>query len=97
MPQGGKRDVLKQRDSEAGCTTLTLPSTLGGICNVSLQLQYPEQLHSFFMSKITCSAPTQLVSPHQADPLQTHKPKPTPALHCMRHKQVSSQPPPTVC
>lgn len=53
MPQGGKTVVLEQRDSEACCTTLSLPFT--GICDASLQLQYPKRLHSFFMNKVTCS------------------------------------------
>lgn len=68
----GRRDVMEQRDSEVRCTAPILPSTLGDICNVHLQLRYPKWLHNFFMSKITCSTPSWLTFPKQADPEQTH-------------------------
>lgn len=69
---------MEQRGSEVRCTAPILPSTLGDICNVHLQLRYPKWLHNFFMSKITCSTPSWLTFPKQADPEQTHQPKPPP-------------------
>lgn len=92
-----ERHALEQRGWEARCRIPALTSTLEGICNVSLKLHYQTMLRSFFMRKTICSAPSQLVSPYQADSLQTHQPKTTCALHRTRHKQVSSQPPPTAC
>lgn len=45
-----------------------------------------------FVSEITCI----LVSPHQADLTQTHKPKPHSCPAPQKAQQASSQPPPTV-